>query len=40
MIAGLVAVGVVMFVQAYLIVLYAVSTEPPLPEASVPLVDT
>ena len=39
-IAGLVAVGVEIFVQAYFIVLYAVSTEPPLPDASCPLVDT
>ena len=34
MIAGLVAVGVEIFVQAYFILLYAVSTDPPLPDAS------
>ena len=34
MIAGVVAVGVEISEHAYLILLYAVSTDPPLPEAS------
>ena len=40
MIAGAVAVGTAILAQAYLTVLNAVSTDPPRPEASRPLVDT
>ena len=40
MIAGAVAVGVPILVQAYLTVLNAVSTDPPRPAASIPLVAT
>ena len=40
MMAGVVAVGVPILGQAYLIVLNAVSTDPPRPAASTPLVAT
>ena len=40
MIAGAVAVGVPILLQAYLTVFHAVSTDPPRPAASVPLVAT